>query len=101
MNDMGKHMSLGPEKAAATGFHDRVTAESAVHISSVAGYSGEYCEQVLPSVCQRASPCGIHGKCVLTSSLEEFRCICSDGWIGTFSQMDVSEHINLRQNLTL
>ncbi|WKY14209.1 hypothetical protein Q1695_000055 [Nippostrongylus brasiliensis] len=46
------------------------------------GFVGEHCEQELSNICQRSSPCGNEGKCVLTRSVEEFECQCFDGWTG-------------------
>ncbi|KAK6047977.1 EGF-like domain protein, partial [Cooperia oncophora] len=56
--------------------------ENGLAACHLVGFTGKYCEQILNNICHRSSLCGSHGKCVLTSSLEEYECRCNDGWIG-------------------
>uniref|UniRef100_A0A1I7X428 Neurogenic locus Notch protein n=1 Tax=Heterorhabditis bacteriophora TaxID=37862 RepID=A0A1I7X428_HETBA len=59
-----------------------VNASGVLSCKCPLGYDGKHCERIVKNICHRESPCGLHGTCLLTTSLEDYECNCHKGWTG-------------------
>ena len=68
-------------------------SSSSFHCACPLPFTASLCEIELPSICSLQNPCKNNAKCVLTTSLQHYKCECFNGWTGIkCDQIDYCSH---------